>query len=209
MITLSGQLEPHPSAENPLSQLPNEKEMTADFNLPHPRVLNLAVRGRHDDDLQVVTSVVQSGLSESGYPLDTAQTTCPLGKIALSLILFDGSAINLHETTPGQLRVRGPASVGGEEIVWDPGLPLQLTPMSEEGKQLVASGKMGLGPMVDLSDISLWSGSPQCALRGPLFTMMQQTISRVDPGTPKQRFDWEREAILKLRKLKVNLLLFV
>ncbi len=121
MITLSGQLEPHPSADDLLRTatdayitaateeeaqqllLPNEKEMIADFAAhPHPRVLNLAVRGRDPGDVHVVTATLNSGVLQNMSSVSQS-VACPLGKISLSLVLEDGSEIGLHQLPQGQV----------------------------------------------------------------------------------------------------------
>lgn len=122
MITLSGRLEPHPSAEILLRSstepygravaddetarallLPNEKEMIADFAAhPHPRVLNLIVRGQDPTDLHVITTQLNSGALQN-VSSSTQTVFCPLGKIALSLVLEDGSEMGLHLLPEGQV----------------------------------------------------------------------------------------------------------
>lgn len=121
LITLSGHLDPHPSAETLLRSttdsygvaivneetsqalLPNEKEMIADFaSHPHPRVLNLIVRGQDPTDLNVVTAQLNSGSLQNASS-SSQNVFCPLGKIALSLVLEDGSEMGLYLLPEGQV----------------------------------------------------------------------------------------------------------
>lgn len=90
-------------------------------------------------------------------------------------------------------------------IVWDPADPLKLSPVTEEGKALVAAGKVGLGPMVDMKSIALWAGSARCSPQNPtnaepLISIAPAIKQTMDPGAPSETFDWEHEAIDKFRR---------
>ncbi|KAH9284288.1 hypothetical protein ECG_02550 [Echinococcus granulosus] len=225
MITLSGRLEPHPSAEILLRSstdsygtavtkdgatrallLPNEKEMIADFAAhPHPRVLNLIVRGQDPTDLHVITAQLNSGALQN-ISSSTQNVFCPLGKIALSLILEDGSEMGLHLLPEGQVRVSALLQSTKKAAVWDPAKPLLIAPVTEEGKALVAAGKIGHGPMINAKSIALWPGQPLCAPKSSLFLPDTRPLVAIsvgpqnDPGVPDQSFDWEQEAIQNFRR---------
>lgn len=91
-------------------------------------------------------------------------------------------------------------------IVWDPSRPLLITPVTEEGKALVAAGKIGLGPMVDAKSIALWTGQPICAPKPSMFLPDTRPLVSIsvgiqdDPGPPVDNFDWEQDAIDKFRR---------
>ncbi len=96
-----------------------------------------------------------------------------------------------------------------KSAVWDPATPLHIGPVTEEGKALVAAGKVGLGPMIDMKSIALWTGKPWCSptrssfLSGdkPLVAISPASAGqKTDPGQPTQKFDWEQEAIEKFRR---------
>ncbi|VDD81734.1 unnamed protein product [Mesocestoides corti] len=224
MITLSGQLEPHPSvdallrsstdlygavegdeaARQPL--LPNEKKMVADFVAhPHPRVLELVVRGRDPTDVHVVTATLNSDALQN-VSSASQSVSCPLGKIALSLVLEDGSEIGLHQLPKGQVRVSALLRSSKKIAVWDPAVALHIAPVTEEGKALVAAGKLGHGPMIDMKSIALWTGQPQCAPKASVFLTNGRPLVSIsagqqqDPGPPGQKYDWEQEAIEKFRR---------
>lgn len=83
--------------------LPNEKEMIADFaGHPHPRVLNLIVRGQDPTDLHVITAQLNSGALQN-VSTSAQNVFCPLGKIALSLVMEDGSEMGIHLLPEGQV----------------------------------------------------------------------------------------------------------
>ncbi|KAL5966504.1 hypothetical protein TSMEX_005743 [Taenia solium] len=225
MITLSGRLEPHPSAEILLRSstepygtavtddetdralfLPNEKEMIADFAAhPHPRVLNLIVRGQDPTDPHVITAQLNSGALQN-VSSSTQTVFCPLGKIALSLVLEDGSEMGLHLLPEGQVRISALLQSTKRPAVWDPAKPLLIAPVTEEGKALVAAGKIGHGPMIDAKSIALWPGQPLCAPKSSPFLPNTRPLVAIsvgpqnDPGPPDQSFDWEQEAIEKFRR---------
>nr|CUU97640.1 hypothetical transcript [Hymenolepis microstoma] len=224
VITLSGHLEPHPSAETLLRSttdsfgaaivneevsqaiLPNEKEMIADFaSNPHPRVLNLIIRGQDPPDLNVVTAQVNSNDLPNASS-SNQNVFCPLGKLALSLVLEDGCEMGLHLLPEGQVRVSAQLQTTRKSIVWDPSKVLRIAPVTEEGKALVAAGKIGLGPMVDVKTTALWAGQPICSPRPSRFLPDTRPLislssgSQEDPGSPVDGLDWEHDAIKKFRR---------
>ena len=89
--------------------------------------------------------------------------------------------------------------------VWDPARPLLIAPVSDEGKALVAAGKIGLGPMIDVKTVALWPGEPMCSPKQSVFLPNTRPLVAIsvgavnDPGPPEQSFDWEEEAIASFR----------
>ncbi|VDL98812.1 unnamed protein product [Schistocephalus solidus] len=225
MITLSGRLEPHPSADQFLRVMPdvyasempshpilsNEQEMTADFTMPHPRILNLDVRGQDPNDPKVVTGATDSAnfLGDSTSNISSNSAVCPMGKVSLTLRMTDGKELLLHELPRGQVRVSAPSSAsysssGPIKLVWDPADLLKIGPLTEEGKALVSTGKLGLGPLVDMNEITLWSASENCRPR-PLVAIGKANLEeQEDPGPAKQVFDWEEAAIRKYREFEAG-----
>ncbi|BHF71879.1 hypothetical protein SprV_0401494000 [Sparganum proliferum] len=227
MITLSGRLEPHPSADQILRAMPevyasgtletplhpllsNEQEMTADFTMPHPRILNLDVRGRDPNDPKVVTGVADSAnFLHDDNNISSNSAVCPMGKVSLTLRMADGKELLLHELPRGQVRVSAPSSAtyspsGPPKLVWDPADLLKIGPLTEEGKALVSTGKLGLGPLVDMNEITLWSSSENCR-SGPLIAIGRANLGEQDdPGPAKQVFDWEEAAIRKYREFEAG-----
>lgn len=91
-------------------------------------------------------------------------------------------------------------------IVWDPSKNLRISPVTEEGKALVAAGKIGLGPMIDAKSIAVWTGQPRCSPKPSMFLADTRPLVSIsigaqeDPGSPEDGFDWEQDAIEKFRR---------